>query len=194
VIVATTGLPCVYMLCDRGPGDELGEAFTKAARLAPCILVFEDIDRMLKDGDGMSYFLNMMDGFRTNDGVLTLATANHPEEMDVALLQRPSRFDRVWRIGDPDEACRGEYLARLFGGHLSQAELLALARETEGLSYAFLKELYLSSAHAAAQAARDTVDAGLARDVLEMLRRQRDEASRGFDVETIGFLPPVDDE
>ena len=34
-----------------------------------------------------------MDGINSNNGVITIATSNHPENMDWALVARPGRFD-----------------------------------------------------------------------------------------------------
>jgi cell division protease FtsH len=34
-----------------------------------------------------------MDGIHSNNGVITVATSNHPENMDWALVARPGRFD-----------------------------------------------------------------------------------------------------
>ncbi len=34
-----------------------------------------------------------MDGIESNDGVITVATSNHPEHLDWALVNRPGRFD-----------------------------------------------------------------------------------------------------
>lgn len=188
-IVARSGLPCVTMLCADGSRDELGEAFRKAACLAPCILIFEDIDSLFELPGKTSYFLNLMDGFRTNEGVLTLATTNHPEEIDAAVLRRPSRFDRVWLIDHPDAVCRRTYLSRLFEGYLAPGHLEELARRTDEFSMAYLKELYLSSAHRAAQEGRE-IELDLVLCVLETLRRQMRAASDAYDVQTIGFAPP----
>ena len=41
----------------------------------------------------MSTLLNCMDGIESNDGVITIATSNHPEHLDWALVNRPGRFD-----------------------------------------------------------------------------------------------------
>ena len=48
-----------------------------------------------------SFFLNQLDGFAHNDGILTLATTNHPDRLDPAIVDRPSRFDRKYHFGLP---------------------------------------------------------------------------------------------
>lgn len=75
--------------------------FTLARRYAPTILILEDIDALgitgqrgeSGSGAGLSTLLNCMDGINSNNGVISIATSNHPEHMDWALIARPGRFD-----------------------------------------------------------------------------------------------------
>lgn len=75
--------------------------FETARRYAPTILILEDIDALgitgqrgvSGSGAGLSTLLNCMDGINSNNGVITVATSNHPEQMDWALIARPGRFD-----------------------------------------------------------------------------------------------------
>jgi SpoVK/Ycf46/Vps4 family AAA+-type ATPase len=45
-----------------------------------------------------------------NTGVVVLATTNHPENLDTAILDRPSRFDRKYNFDLPAEAERLAYI------------------------------------------------------------------------------------
>tara|TARA_B100001109_G_scaffold59466_1_gene48217 strand:- start:22 stop:2523 length:2502 start_codon:yes stop_codon:yes gene_type:complete len=75
--------------------------FQVARKYAPTILIMEDIDALgitgqrgsRGDGAGLSTLLNHMDGIKSNNGVITVATSNHPESLDWALIARPGRFD-----------------------------------------------------------------------------------------------------
>ena len=75
--------------------------FQVARKYAPTILILEDIDALgitgqrskFSTGAGLSTLLNCMDGINSNNGVITVATSNHPENMDWALVARPGRFD-----------------------------------------------------------------------------------------------------
>ena len=75
--------------------------FKLAQKYSPTVLVLEDIDALLisgqrdehKSGVGMSALLNALDGIENNEGVITIATTNHPEHLDWALVNRPGRFD-----------------------------------------------------------------------------------------------------
>ena len=51
---------------------------------------------------GLSNLLNNMDGITSNNGVITVATSNHPEQLDWALIARPGRFDVRMDYSYPD--------------------------------------------------------------------------------------------
>jgi SpoVK/Ycf46/Vps4 family AAA+-type ATPase len=117
--------------------------------MAPCLLVLEDLDSLITP-ENRSYFLNELDGFAANVGIVTLATTNHPERLDPAILDRPSRFDRKYPFDLPGPAERVSYL-RMWNDtlqealRLSEPEIAHLAELTPGFSFAYLKELVLSS-------------------------------------------------
>ena len=115
----------------------------------PCIVVLEDLDSMITD-KSRSFFLNELDGFRVNTGVVVLATTNHPEKLDTAILDRPSRFDRKYYFNLPEEAERRAYIEHW--NRDLQAELRvsergtkSLVNATGGFSFAYLKELFVAS-------------------------------------------------
>ena len=69
------------------------QVFEKARAEAPCVLVLEDLDSLINDGN-RSFFLNQLDGLENNDGLLVIGSTNHYERLDPAITKRPSRFDR----------------------------------------------------------------------------------------------------
>ncbi len=147
------GRPVLYVrsfMSRRGTEHEnIGAAFERARAAAPCLFVLEDLDALVDD-DNRSYFLNEMDGFYSNKGILTVATTNHPEKLDPAILERPSRFDRKFTFTLPEEPERLRYLQGQNAGlekelRMSYPGLVGAAKATEGFSYAYLKELVLSS-------------------------------------------------
>ena len=92
--------------------ENMEHLFKTARKYAPTILLLEDIDALgitsqrtsYSSGAGLSTLLNLMDGVESNDGVVTVATSNHPELMDWALINRPGRFDVRLDFSFPDEA------------------------------------------------------------------------------------------
>jgi hypothetical protein len=143
---------CIYVKTfSAGAPDQMGirAIFEKARELAPCLLVLEDLDSLITPNN-RSYFLNELDGFAGNEGVLTLATTNHPERLDPAILDRPSRFDRKYPFPLPEREERRAYVANWNGTlrpalRLSPEGIDRIADVTEDFSFAYLKELFLSA-------------------------------------------------
>jgi hypothetical protein len=147
-LVNHLGRRAVYVR-DLGEQDKLShirEIFDAARSQTPSVLIFEDVEALL-EGDLRTVFLNELDGFQENHGLLTIATTNFPESLDAAILERPSRFDRRHVFGLPGSEDRVKMLDRLFlrveaGSRPRDEDVLHAARETEGFSYAYLKELF----------------------------------------------------
>lgn len=55
--------------------------FGKARQFAPCYLIFEDLDSLVTDSV-RSYFLNEIDGLKSNDGIFIVGSTNHLERLD----------------------------------------------------------------------------------------------------------------
>ena len=151
-LINQLGKPCLYVRSFKSEHEteqeHMAEVFERA-RMAPCIVVLEDLDSMI-DNSNRSFFLNELDGFQANTGVVVLATTNHPDKLDASILERPSRFDRKYHFHLPAQAERLAYLNN-WNGNL-QAELRVsekgaaqVVSTTEGFSFAYLKELFVAS-------------------------------------------------
>ncbi len=111
--------------------------------------MLEDLDSLITP-QNRSFFLNELDGFAANIGIVTLATTNHPERLDPAILDRPSRFDRKYPFDLPESPERLAYITLWNdslkpGLKLPQESLTRISTLTDGFSFAYLKELFLSS-------------------------------------------------
>ncbi len=146
-------IPCLYVRSFRSmhASDQtnMQRVFERARTTTPCLLVMEDLDALITDKN-RSYLLNELDGFAANAGILTLATTNHPERLDPAIRDRPRRFDRTWNFPLPELAERSRYIAAwntqlVPAVAIQQGEVGQIAAATEGFSYAYLKELFVSS-------------------------------------------------
>jgi hypothetical protein len=119
---------------------------------APCLFCLEDLDSLVTD-PLRATFLNELDGLEEDyRGVLTVATTNHPERIDAALLHRPSRFDHRFELPLPDAAQRRAFLehwARRLEtlGYLEAPgrRLEELVSRARGLSHAHLKRSVLAA-------------------------------------------------
>ena len=112
----------------------------KACPDSPMLFIVEDIDT------GITYFeqgmLNFLDGHERIDGVILLATTNYLEQVPDRLKARPSRIDRCIEVGMPSSRERAAYL-KSFG--TDEETIEQLVRMSDGLSFAHLKELYVST-------------------------------------------------
>ena len=152
-IVNWLGKPCLYVKSLKvrygSDHDSLRAVFERARETTPCLLVLEDLDSLIDD-ENRSFFLNELDGFAANTGIVLLATTNHPDRLDPAIVDRPSRFDRKYHFPLPAPAERAAYVAQWNAAlepdlRLSTAGQERAVSETDGFSFAYLKELFLSS-------------------------------------------------
>ena len=160
-LVKELGVPALYVqsVKTRYETEEqnLKRVFERARQLRPCVLVLEDLDSLV-NAQNRSYFLNQLDGFEKNVGLIVLATTNHPDRIDPAILDRPSRFDRKYTFELPAMTERSAYLElwrKKLDGRVVWSEALRdrIASESEGFSFAYLQELVISSlTHAVADA------------------------------------------
>jgi len=131
-----------------GANDEsVREAFTYAEEQSPALLYFEDLDSLLEKNVDISSFLNLMDGISAKNGLLVLATANNVKKLASNITDRPSRFDRKFEIPLPNAEMAYIYLKRWFGNLITVKKCRELAKYAAKyeFSYAYLKELYISS-------------------------------------------------
>ncbi|TKY86843.1 hypothetical protein EX895_004130 [Sporisorium graminicola] len=127
------------------------EIFMKARAVSPALLVFEDLDSLVQD-DVRSFFLNEVDGLEDNDGIFIIGSTNHIERLDTSITQRPSRFDRKFHFEPPSKQERLLYcqfwqqkLQTIPAIEITDEVCQAVADSTEGLTFAYLKEVFLQS-------------------------------------------------
>lgn len=145
-ITGSTKAPVVYWQITEFTGSHsIQEVFGIVTRLAPAILVIEDIDSMPEYT--RSVFLNTLDGAQSREGLFIIGTTNYPEKIDPALINRAGRFDRAYEIPSPTEKVRQSYLTKLdIKGIFSDVQVKEMANLSKGLSMSQLNELYMSVA------------------------------------------------
>jgi hypothetical protein len=188
IIAAYTALSFIYFNKRRMENEHLDAAFEQAQELAPAAICFEDLDTLFDEHITMSHFLNTLDGFVPRNGLLILATTNHPEKIDPALKNRPSRFDRAWILDNPNSECRNRYLRRLLPSTLSDSFIATLAAHTKGFSMAHLKELYVSASLLALNRGLTSPAEMEFLEALRLLTAQFKSAKRDFESEEDAVL------
>lgn len=104
----------------------------------PVVVIMEDIDTIIRR-HGESEVLSLLDGESQIENVVYIATTNYPENLDGRITNRPSRFDRIVKIGLPNSAAREMYLRSRLDNIV--VEGIDLVSATDGLSIAHIKEL-----------------------------------------------------
>jgi SpoVK/Ycf46/Vps4 family AAA+-type ATPase len=148
--------------------EHFEEMFNKASQTENAIILLEDIDRIFatkvveKDSSmaavSFSTFLNCLDGVSNADGLIVIATANNPKNLDSAILERPGRFDRVVNFPNPNAELRKEYLHKL-SPHLSENDLDDVLPKNADMSFAQLKEVYILAHQVAEEESREDITA-----------------------------------
>ena len=104
------------------------------------IIVFEDVDGL--NMYSRSAFLNFLDGVNSLENTVVIATSNSVEKIDKALLNRPSRFDKMYYMGVPNEKSRETLILKFFPD-LTKVKLEESVKLTKGFSGAYFKELFI---------------------------------------------------
>jgi len=127
-------------------GHTLGamRAFFERARQAPCVVLIDEVDsfgdRGAFRGDYQGYavqvvnaLLECLDGAVSREGVVVVATTNHPDRLDPALL-RTGRLERHVRIGAPDAAATAKILRQHLGDALPGFDPADLISRLSGMT------------------------------------------------------------
>ena len=109
----------------------------------PVIVLVEDIDA-IQQAYGEADMLALLDGDLQIDNVVFIATTNYPEKLDKRMVNRPSRFDIVRKIGMPTPEARAVYLQARNKRIANTDELAEWVAATDEFSIAHLKELIVS--------------------------------------------------
>ena len=132
--------------------EELGDiskVYRIAAKLAPSLVILEDLDtiggisRMSGDHPLLGEFLNALSGIESNVGIVTLATTNHADKLDWALVDRPGRFDSRIELGYPNASVRKRILQKYLDplNCDKNLDMTYIVRKSEQMSGAYLEEI-----------------------------------------------------
>ncbi len=134
----------IYVTSDdiREPGDLTG-IYSMARMLSPTLVIIEDLDCL--GGAGMDRkqrsghpllgeFLEVLCGSTNNSQVVTVASTNHPNLLDEALINRPGRIDVIIPVSAPDAHGRRLILQMEMKQHEVEEgiDIKALAKKTDG--------------------------------------------------------------
>jgi hypothetical protein len=142
-------------------GYDVKHIFKMALELAPVIIFMEDLDGFLSFDSNVATLKTQMDGLENVNGICTILCTNFPDRLPKALINRPSRFDSVIIFELPDENIRYQILRSIAEPMLIKDKdsiLLEVAKATEGLTGAHLKEIIVYSLLLAADEGREEIN------------------------------------
>ncbi|RVX38907.1 ATPase family protein associated with various cellular activities (AAA) [Nonomuraea polychroma] len=122
-------------------------AVAMARKLAPSIVVVEDVDLIAEDRSQyetsplLFSLLDAMDGISGDVDVTFVLTTNRVEALEKALVQRPGRVDLAVEIPPPDAAARERLILLYARNQPIVADVAKVVAATEGVTASFIKEL-----------------------------------------------------
>jgi len=121
--------------------------FRKIEKTRPLIVLLEDIDSIAGENNhSTSKLLNILDGVKQIEGVVYIATTNYPEKLQDRITNRPSRFDRRYKVELPNDEIRRAYINhKLNDEDLKGVDVEMWVKETNGMSLSHLKEVVIST-------------------------------------------------
>ena len=135
----------------NGDQIELYSKFISSLRTVepnrPLIVILEDIDGIAGEGTwSTSMLLNLLDGVKQIDNVVYIATTNYPEKLQDRITNRPSRFDRRYKVELPNDEIREAYIRhKLTEEDIKGIDVQEWVKRTEGMSLSHLKEVVIST-------------------------------------------------
>ncbi len=153
------------ILLSGGSLGMVGSFATLARKLAPSVVVLEDVDLVAQErsygyGSNPIIFelMNQMSGLGDDADIAFVLTTNRPDALEPALAARPGRVDLAIEIPLPDRDGRRQ-LFDLYGRglDLNLNHLDTVLDRTEGVTASFIKELLRKATLIAAEANRRTI-------------------------------------
>jgi AAA+ superfamily predicted ATPase len=180
--------------------DDLRTFFFRDWQERRRLLILEDVESIATESKcSRSEFLNMLDGMCVSkQGYVLLATSNHPDQIDSALVNRPSRFDRLVRIELPNATLRLKYLNDLYPA-MDKGVLDKIVQRSKHWSFAWLKECHVTAAILAVKRGLPAVTPDILLEAFNLLSKQFNTAKqiktdKEQPSDTLGFAAATSDE
>ena len=147
----------------------------------PVVTIMEDIDSIIESYNE-SEVLNILDGVNEMHKIVFLATTNYPNKLGHRIMNRPSRFDKRFRIGFPSPESRRIYLKSIIGAKKIKELKINLDKwveDSDEFSIAHLKELFV-----AVVILGDEYE-----ESINILKKMKEEVVDKDYEESVGFMP-----
>lgn len=123
---------------------ELAKLVRKVEKERPLLCIIEDIDLVISKF-GEEVFLNFLDGLNSIDNVVYVATTNNLDRIPERIKDRPSRFDKKYKIEKPTSEDRKLYFESILTDEdKALYDIDKLVKDTDKYTMAHLKETFIS--------------------------------------------------
>lgn len=123
---------------------ELAKLVRKVEKTRPLLCVIEDIDLVIEKF-GEEVFLNFLDGLNSIENVVYVATTNNLEKIPDRIKDRPSRFDKKYKIEKPNAEDRKIFFTSILNETDKKLyDIEKLVKDTNNFTMAHLKETFIS--------------------------------------------------
>lgn len=182
ILLSEYGFKPVTIYSGHPQKDQLlKEAFEYAEDHGPALLLLEDFPELMEQMN-VSHFLQLLDGVKTTQGLLIIGTANDLSDVPPNITDRPSRFDRKFHFPNPNEETALSYLKSLFGKSLNKNQYSYIVKEAikNNFSFAYLKEIFVTSMHIAIADNRDRQNYNDVEKAIQCLAKDKGYIQTGF--------------
>jgi len=133
----------IVLLFD-GPGIFIDgyNVFRKIQPETPVVVIMEDLDEIIHRY-GENEVLQILDGVHKIHKTCFLATSNYPQRLKARVINRPSRFDKRFKIDFPNPECRRVYIESIKRDQ--EIDIDKWVEDTDQFSFAHLKELFIAT-------------------------------------------------
>lgn len=101
------------------------------------VFVFEELTTALHSHGATEKILNFLDGENSLDNKIVLATTNYPEHLPENIVNRPSRFDKIYEFDRPTQESRERLLKHYLRSDPKPEEI----EKTDKMTVAEIKEV-----------------------------------------------------
>lgn len=141
IIKNDTPKDTVVIFFEKMPTKSFVQKMKKTLSERMKVIVFEELVAMLQDAR-MERVLDFLDGETSLDRALIFATTNYPERLPSNLVDRPSRFDKLYDVENPSAEMRRKIYA--FFMRIKPEEVSdEVIKHTKDLSVVALREVVL---------------------------------------------------
>lgn len=119
----------LVIFCDSMPSGEFLNQMKQNEPNRFKVFVFEELAAVLVHAS-IERVLDFLDGEKSMQKQIVIATTNYPERLPGNIVDRPSRFDNLYKVGSPDAKTRAELMKFYMGREVTEEEVKSLDEQS----------------------------------------------------------------